>query len=530
MARVGTVDGVVDAVADPAVVGDLRLADLLAALSVATDLGMGHEPEKAVRSCVLATELARSAGLSEVQVRDVYYTSLLQHLGCTASAHELTHLSGDDRRFLARGERTDDTTLRGSLELLALAGRGAGIRRPQHLARMLGAGKAAGAAIMRSTCEVGSRMAERLHLGHGVCTSLRDSTEVWDGGSGAFGHAGEDIPLPARFSLLSTQAVLFDRLGGPEAAVAMVRDRAGHWFDPELADLFVRRGTELLHRATEVDVWDEVLLVEPEPNRCIPSTQLDEVAQVFADMVDLKTPSTLGHSTAVADLAVAAADRLRFADDQVTTLRRAALLHDLGRVAVSGAVWERPGPLTTAQWEQVRLHPYHTERILDRSQALAPLARLAGMHHERQDATGYHHRVGGAAFPPEARLLAAADSFQAMTQDRPHRPAMPPEEAARALEADAAGGGVDAECARAIIEAAGQRPARREPSWPAGLTDREVDVLRQLARGASNREIAKKLVISPRTAEHRVQHIYAKIGGSTRAAAALFAMEHGLVR
>lgn len=510
--------------------GDLRLADLLAALSVATDLGMGHEPEKAVCACLLATELARTCDLPEPQVRDVYYTSMLQHLGCTAPAHELTYMVGDERSFLAQAERTDDTTLRGSLELMGLVGQGSGVRRPQYLTRMLAAGKDGGTTIMRATCEVGSRMAERLHLGDRVVAALRSSTEVWNGGTGAFGHAGEAIPVPARFALLSSQVVIFDRLGGPDAAIAMVRERAGRWFDPEVADTFLRTGRDLLHHLAGADVWSEVLAVEPAPNRLIPGSQLDEVARVFADMVDLKTPFTLGHSSGVAELATSAAERLGFSTDQVTTLRRAALLHDLGRVAVSGVVWEQPGPLTATQWEQVRLHPYHTERILDRSEVLAPLARIAGMHHERLDGTGYHHRLSGPAIPVEARLLATADAFQAMTQDRPHRTALSPEQATETLEAATAAGGFDVECTRAVIEAAGQRPARRERAWPAGLTDREVDVLRVLARGASNREIAEELVISRRTAEHHVQHIYAKIAASTRAAAALFAMEHGLLR
>jgi HD-GYP domain-containing protein (c-di-GMP phosphodiesterase class II) len=509
--------------------GDLRLADLLAALSVATDLGMGHEPEKAVRSCLLATHLARSCGLPEPRVRDVYYTSLLQHLGCTAPAHELTWAAGDDRGFLSVAEHVDDTTVRGSLHLLALAGRGTGLGRGRYVARMVRGGKEGAQATMRSTCEVGSRLAERLRLGDAVCASLLDSTEVWDGSSGAFGRRGEEIGLSARFALVAAQAVLADAAGGPDAAVAVVRARAGHWFDPEVAAAFCADGRDRLRELAEIDVWDAVLEVEPAPHRCVPMGRLDEVAGVFADMVDLKTPATLGHSRGVAELSEAAGTRLGFSHDRVAALRRAGLLHDLGRVAVSNAVWERDRPLTTAQWEQVRLHPYHTERILDRSAALADLARVAGMHHERQDGSGYHQRASGAAIPPEARVLAAADAFQAMTQLRPHRAALPPEQAARHLEADVAVGRFDVECTRAVIEAAGQQPARRRSSWPAGLTDREVEVLRLLAGGGSNREIAGRLVISPRTAEHHVQHIYTKIGGSTRAAAALFAMEHGLL-
>jgi len=247
-------------------------------------------------------------------------------------------------------------------------------------------------------------------------------------------------------------------------------------------------------------------------------------------MVDLLTPFTLGHAATVAELAGQASARLGLAATDAAQLRRAALLHDLGRVAVSSGVWERPGPLSSTQWEQVRLHPYHSERILVRSAALEPLARVAGMHHERHDGSGYHHRAAGAGIPAGARLLAAADAYQAMTQDRPHRPALSPEAAARELEAATRAGRFDPECARAVIEAAGQQPSRSRGAWPAGLSDREVEVLRLVAGGLSNRQVAATLVISPRTAEHHVQHVYTKIGVSTRAAAAMFAMRHGLLR
>ena len=509
---------------------DLRLADLLAALSVATDLGMGQEPEKAIRSCLLATELARASDLPEPQVRDVYYTSLLLHLGCTAPAHEITHVFGDDVGVLATAERTDESSVRGTLAILALVGRGTGAQRPRHIGRLIAAGKDGNTAILRSVCEVGSRMAERLHLGEQVRIAIGDTTETWDGRGGAYGRSEEEISLPARFAVLATQAVLFERLGGTAAAVEVVRERTGRWLDPDIADTFLRVGPDLLDHMADADVWAEVIDAEPRPAKLLPPSQVDEVAHVFADMVDLKSPFTAGHSTGVAELAANAATTLGFPDDRVTVVRRAALLHDLGRVAITSAVWEKPRALTASEWEQVRLHPYHTQRILERSSALAELAPLAGMHHERLDGSGYHHGAAGAAIPVEARLLATADVFQAMTQDRPHRPAMPPARAAEVLEAETIDGGLDTECVRAVIDAAGQRTSRRGSTWPAGLSDREVDVLRLLARGSTNREIATELTISRRTAEHHVQNIYGKIGGSTRAAATLFAMEHGLVR
>ncbi len=509
---------------------DLRLADLLAALSVATDLGTGQEPEKAIRSCLLATELARTCGLTEPQVRDVYYTSLLHHLGCTGPTHEISYLFGDDLGVIAAAEHADNASLRETLAVLALAGKGAEHGRLRHLARAVVGGKRADATILRSVCEVGARMAERLHLSEQVRAAVGDSTEVWDGSTGAHGRTEEDIAVPARFSLLATQAIVFDRLGGPEAAIEIVRGRSGHWFDPAIAATFLQVGPDLLRRMATCDVWQEVLDAEPTPGKLLPASQIDDVARVFADMVDLKSAFTLGHSTDVANLAAQAATALGFAPDRVTTLRRAGLLHDLGRVAVSGGIWSKEGPLTAMEWEQVRLHPYHTQRILERSSALAELAPIAGMHHERQDGSGYHHGLSGAALPAEARLLATADAFQAMTQARPHRPAMSGDEAAATIEAEAAAGAFDIECVRAVTEAAGHHVARRRGAWPADLTDREVEVLRLVAGGASNREVAERLRISRRTAEHHVQNIYGKIGGSTRAAAALFAMEHGLVR
>jgi HD-GYP domain-containing protein (c-di-GMP phosphodiesterase class II) len=511
-----------------AVDDDLRLAELFAALSVATDLGMGQEPEKAIRSCLVATELARACELPEPVVRDAYYTAMLQHLGCTAPMHELVTMFGDDRSVLIHAEHTDDTTLRGAWTLLGLAGRGTGLRRGAYLARMLAAGPEGGRTLVRASCEVGARMAQRLHLGAGVQAALDDSGEFWDG-SGVQGQAREEIAVAARLSLVATQAVIYDRLGGPEAAAAMARERSGHWFDPEITQTFLRVGPALLSRLEAADVWAEVLDVEPEPVRLAPTSQLDVVAQVFADMVDLKSPFTLGHSSGVAELAVAAAARVGLDEVRTAQLRRGALLHDLGRVAISGSVWEQPRALRVAEWEQVRLHPYQTERILSRSPALEEPARIAGMHHERQDGSGYHHGASGATIPVEARLVAAADAFQAMTQARPHRDAFAPDRAAAQLEAEARSGRLEAECVGAVLAAAGHH-SRAGRSWPAGLTDREVEVLRLLASGATNRRIASKLGISPRTAEHHVQHIYGKIGGSTRASAALFAMEHGLVR
>jgi HD-GYP domain-containing protein (c-di-GMP phosphodiesterase class II) len=508
----------------------VRLADLLAALSVATDLGMGQEPEKAIRACLVATTLARRMGTPEAEVSDVYYTALLRHLGCTATAHEESYLGGDELISRPAAERADFGNPREAFGFLLQMGRGTGVDRPRYLARSLRLGKKGDQTILGAICEVGARLADRLGLGSGVRDGLYQAFERWDGKGTPGGLAAEEISLSARLAEVGHQAVIFDRLGGPESAVEVIRRRAGGWFDPGAAETFARFGWDILEEIESRDVWEAVLEAEPEPRRTIGPEGLDGLARAFADMVDLKSPFMLAHSSEVADLSERAAGVLGVEPESVTDLRRAALLHDLGRLAVSNGIWEKRAALSTTEWERVRLHPYQTERILARSRILEQLARTAGMHHERQDGSGYHRGASGGELPATARVLAAADTFQAMTQDRPHRPALSAEAASEALAEEARSSRLDTECVRAVIEAAGQRVPKIRTGWAANLSDREVEVLRLLARGLSNRGIAGTLYISPRTAEHHVQHIYTKIGASTRAAAAMFAMEHDLLR
>jgi HD-GYP domain-containing protein (c-di-GMP phosphodiesterase class II) len=415
--------------------------------------------------------------------------------------------------------------------VVALAtGRGHGRRRPMLVGRAVVGGARHGRELLRSVCEAGSLLAARLGLGAGVAAAISQQFERWDGKGGPLGLAEDEITPAARISEVATQALIFHRAGGSDAAMAMVRDRAGGWFDPSVADAFQRHGHELLRANDFVDPWQSVLDTEPPPVRRVRPGALDAVARCFADMVDLKSPYTLGHSTQTALLAELAGRELGLDASALTELRRAALLHDLGRVGVSSGIWDKQVALTRSEREQIRLHPYHTERILACSPTLAPLGRIAGLHHERLDGSGYHHGFLGAAIPFPARVLAAADAFQSWTQDRPHRVARSPAGAAEQLGDEARAGRLDTDCVRAVVRAAGLQPTPRRESWPAGLSDREVEVLRLAARGLSNREIAENLVISRRTAEHHLQHVYAKIGTSTRAAAALFAMEHDLLR
>jgi HD-GYP domain-containing protein (c-di-GMP phosphodiesterase class II) len=509
----------------------LRCADLLAALSLVTDLGMGNPPETAMRACMLATSLARRVGLDEDMASDVYYTTLLRYVGCTAPAHEQAWLAGgDDLALRSRRARMDPGLRRQALGLTLLdVGRG---QSPYVLARQLALGLTHPdfeRQVKTADCEVAGAMARRLGLSAGVERALREIFERWDGQGAPKGLRGEAIARPARFAQVATLAVLFVDRGSPDTALGALRQRSGRQLDPELTATFIQDGPKLLEEIATADIWQAVLDGEPAPRGIIPGHRVDKVARAFGDVVDLKTPFTAGHAAGVAELAEGAARWLKLTEIEVVALRRAALLHDLGRAGVPNSAWERPGPLTSADWERVRLHAYYTERILARSPSLASLATVAGMHHERLDGSGYHRQIHSVAIPTAARVLSAADVYQALTQNRPHRPARSAEAAADHLTAEAWAGRLDREAVDAVLGAAGHRVRRHRRTWPCSLSDREIEVLKLVARGCSIRDVANQLVISPKTADHHLQHIYTKIGVSTRASATMFALEHDLL-
>ena len=271
-------------------------------------------------------------------------------------------------------------------------------------------------------------------------------------------------------------------------------------------------------------------MIEAEPALAImlSGERFDAALLAVADFVDLKSPYFLGHARAVADLAEDGGARLGLSEAELRMLRRAALVHGFGRLGVSNSIWDKRGPLGAGEWERVRIHPYLTERMLHQSRALAPLGAIAVQLRERLDGSGYPRGLTGAAIARPARILGAADAYQAMREPRPHRPALAPDQAAAALRADVKAGRLEADAVEAVLGAAGHRVSRRREG-PAGLTRREIEVLRLLARGLSNREIAERLVVSPKTVGNHVEHIYAKIGATSRAPASLFAMQHGLL-
>lgn len=504
-----------------------RLLGLLGGLSVATDLGTGASVDESLKRCLVATRLARAAGCGEPEVSDVVYVSLLQHLGCTAFAHEAAAIWGDDITSTHLALRTDFTQQadiwRTWVTGLAHA---TGRSRAAVLATTLRSGRAVDAVAPVATCEVARDASRRLGLPESVQHSLFHAIAAWDG-SGYPPASGEAIPLPARITHVASVAMMFWHSADSGASIGATMHRSGRQLDPELCDLLVTHVAELVDGIDDVDAYEEVLAAEPDPVRLVDEPAVEAVARTFGDLAELKSPWLQGHSAGVAQLASRAAHDLGLSDD-VPHVGLAGHLHDVGRVAVSSRIWDKPGPLSRSESDQVRLHAYHSEQVLSRVPVLAKVAQLAGQHHERCDGTGYHRGVSGGRVTMASRALAAADVFHALQEDRPHRPAFAAADAAKVVGDHTRTGALDGDAVRAVLRASGEG-ASVPRGRPADLTERQVQVLRLLARGMSNRGIGERLGISSRTAEHHVQDVYLKIGSSTRAGAALFAMEHGLL-
>ena len=380
----------------------------------------------------------------------------------------------------------------------------------------------------QSECDVGDALARRIGMPETIVVALADLFERWDGKGHPNRKHGEQIaPLARVVAAADVLEIGFSRYG-LDAVVQTARKRSGGRFDPQVVRTFCDRAGELFEDFGRGSVWDVFLDAEPAPHRNVTPAVVARYAEAFARAVDLKSLWTATHSHSVGVLAAAAGEASGLDRQAVDQLRIAGWLHDLGRVAVPNMIWDKPGPLNAAEWEQVRLHAYHTERLLARSPLLAPISRLAGAIHERCDGSGYPKSLRAAQLDEQARLLAACDVYCALREDRSHRPAVGAGEAATVLSEEAGRGSLDVAAVRHVLDAAGMASASRAPEWPAGLSDREVEVLRLVARGGTNKDVARALHISHRTVQHHVAHIYAKIGVTSRAGAALFAAEHGI--
>jgi HD-GYP domain-containing protein (c-di-GMP phosphodiesterase class II)/DNA-binding CsgD family transcriptional regulator len=462
--------------------------------------------------------------------------ALLRYVGCTGHAHEVATVFGDEIAIRAQTLIHDAANPAEVMhDVMDFATRGHSPEEREEIVRMIQETAREWAVYnFSSGCEVADMLVQRLELGPAVREALRYTFERWNGNGYPDHVQGEAIPLAMRVVHLSHDMEAIGRLFSPDRAIDAARDRRDRTYDPALADLFVVHGPEWFDRLSETEPWDAVLALEPEPHRMLRGPELDDALTVVADFIDLKSPYMGGHSRRCAELAAEAGRVLGLDDEAVTGLCRAALVHDFGTTVVPNSIWDKPGPLTRTEFDRVELHPMLTEQMLRRSPGLDALNPVASAHHEKCDGSGYHKRVQANGDALEACLLAATEVYVGLTTERADRPAFSAEEAAAELRRLESDGVLEPRASRAVLLAAGhgepRRPSGKRPDNPGGLTRREVDVLRLAAKGLTTRQIADRLYIAPKTADHHIQHIYGKIDVSTRAAAALWAMQHAVVQ
>jgi HD-GYP domain-containing protein (c-di-GMP phosphodiesterase class II) len=507
--------------------GQVRLSELVAALSLGIDLGFGQPMEHVLRQCLIALRFADQLDLADEARVSVYYTSLLVNVGCHVDAYEQAKWFGDD--IALKSGKYDAPRLKAAAATLSLLGSGnAPLGRFRVAVEFALAGRRDVAGMFAQHARMARSLAAQLNLPESVLDGLAAAYEQWDGRGWPGEAAGADVPLSSRIAQLSEYVEVAHRTGGVDGARALAKGRSGKQVDPMLADIVVSRTGDLFADLDTPKSWESVIAQEPALAVTLSPDEFDAALVAIADFVDLKSPYTLGHASAVADLVKECARILDLPAEESRLLYRAGLVHGFGRLGVSNSIWDRADSLTAGQWERVRMYPYLTERMLHQSDTLDPLGKLAVQHHERLDGSGYPRGLSGGSISAPARILAAAEAYQTKREPRPHRALQSPDEAAGHLRREVREGRLAAEAVDVVLRAAGHRVPRRTEGV-AGLTRREVEVLRLVARGLSNKQIGERLVISPKTAGNHIEHIYAKIHAPTRAAAALFAVQHGLL-
>lgn len=499
---------------------EVTQAEIAALLAVAQDHAFGQPSGAQLRATVLGQRLATAADVDAAERSATWWTSALRFLGCTGHAFETAVVFGDEIELRAESLQADPANPAEFLRLMIRhAGPGqSGVGRLRSVLSLLAGGRKGAELNFRTACEVADAFAFRLGLDEAVRAALATNFERWNGRGLPAGTKGTAIPRPMRIAQVSQEFEVLARVEGVLRALEIMRARRGKAYDPDLTDVVLEQAAGWWDEVEPADPWDAALAAAP-PCQPLSDAAVYESLLVLADFADLKSPWMNGHSRAVAALAREACG---------PSAESAALVHDLGCVAVPNSIWDKPGPLTRDERDRAEAHALVTDQLLRRTAYTATLAGAAGAAHERVNGSGYHRRVKGAQLDEAQRVIAAADCYQAMTSERPHRPALAPERVAVELRAMSAAGRLDGEAVERVLAAAGHRRAPRPP-LPAGLTTREAEVLRLLALGLTTRQVAERLVISAKTADHHVQHIYTKVGVSTRGAAALFAIEHGIL-
>ncbi|MEX2598146.1 MAG: HD domain-containing phosphohydrolase, partial [Dehalococcoidia bacterium] len=492
----------------------IRMAELLGTFSVASSLGVGLPMEHGVRSCYIGMQLAGALELSPEETRDLYWTELLKDAGCTCWTSPIAMaILGDEitarKELFFGGDPKDPKHAFGWLLHYMAAGEPL-TTRITRMADFFLHGNQFWKEGFHGACQVARRIAERLGMNEAVQAGLMSIFEQWDGKGMPNGTRGKAIPLVSRIVYLTSFLEVFHQMGGRDAAVRLAKARRGKAFDPQVVDAFtaVSSSERFWEGLEQESIWNTVLSLEPHPGPWLAGgDEVETVALALADFADLKSPYTVSHSRTVADAAVGIARRMRLPEDEIAVVRRGALVHDIGLVGVPSFVLNKPqASLTPAEWEQFRLHPYYSERVLSRVPTLGPVAAAVGQHHERMDGSGYYKGVPGASIPLGSRIIAVADAFCELTQGTAANEALEPSEALEAM-AGTSRHSLYAEACQALADdwnGVSRRSREAGRAWPSGLTDREVEVLRLLCQGHTRKQIAASMVLSENTVRHHL--------------------------
>ncbi|MGE0540181.1 MAG: HD domain-containing phosphohydrolase [Dehalococcoidia bacterium] len=513
----------------------VSMGQLLCAFAHASDLAFGLQLEDSLRSCYVAVRMADALGLSVEEREATYYAALLKDAGCTSWTTELARTWQTDeivarRELIIFGNPNDLRAYTGWMRRFVARDRPLTEKLWRYIG-VLATTHTLFAEAFSTTAVVARRIAGRLGMPQDVQDGVYNSFEQWDGRGAPQGLRGEQIPPVARLVLPTFVLVPFHRVSGREAAVELAHMLRGQAFDPAVADAFLRLASDPSFW-TDLEASDiQRTVLDLEGFSTLPpvtDATIDDVALAFADFIDLKSRYIAAHSRRVGAVAEQLARAMGCTEASVVQIRRAGLMHDLGLVAVPSYILDRPwSTLSVAERDSYRLHPYHGERVLKRVPALAPLAEMVGTHQERMDGSGAYRGLSGSGIGLGARIIAVADRLDQLTHDRPESPACSIVDALRQLEQEP----LDPAVLAALRRCLGERTVEAAPRsrQPAGLTDREVEILRLAARGHTRREVGRRLAISENTVRHHLEHIYNKTGTSNRVSATLFAMEHGLL-
>ncbi len=422
-------------VASPAILsnetgGPLRLSEIVSAMSYALDITEGQPEGHAVRTCMIGMRIAREIYLLPRQRSALYYALLLKDLGCSSNASKVTHLFGsDDRQTKCDLKTTNWCKSAGRIGfVLRNVGSGNGrsglLQRIGRFMKVARSGATAARELAEMRCDRGAAIARSLQMPDETAAAIQNLDEHWDGQGHAQGKRGEEIPILARIAGLAQTVEVFYRKNGLEGAVEMAERRSGTWFDPELVKMLraVRNDSAFWETLHATDLLAQAMRVEPE-ERVVEADEdhLDRIASGFSQVIDAKSPWTFRHSEGVATLAAGIAEVLGFDPPAVRKLRRAALLHDVGKLGISNLILDKPGKLETNEAQLLRKHPHFTRQILERVSGFKNLADIAAAHHERLDGKGYDRGLDASALGTEVRILSISDMFEALASRRPYR-------------------------------------------------------------------------------------------------------------